>query len=318
MKPMFFDVGRRLYDAFIRPSPVVYVPFEYVGIVQQVMQKVGWKTRVEGVVVGGEFGAPLDSNNRVAVALSGGLDSVYLMHRLKEDGYDVTAVHVAGLNKFSGKYEEQAARTAAAKAGAKFVKAVFNAPKQHFPDNPFKNQLVLAMMLDICVPKGIYRFALGSDWTTPLSEAVVGFTITDSIEVNREYWAGVRQRLPQAELLFIPDDVKKVHRLAYLFDKGALADVSSCVSPLRFRQSLHERNEQKYGLHLMPNRCGSCYKCAMEYILLVEAGRIPKNPKFYDHAWDTLATSKTAHRPDLFAKSLPMKKRLENLLKYGS
>lgn len=318
MKPMFFDVGRRLYDAFIRPSPVVYVPFEYVGIVQQVMQKVGWKTRVEGVVCGGEFGATLDSNNRVAVALSGGLDSVYLMHRLKEDGYDVTAVHVAGLNKFSGKYEEQAARKAAAKAGAKFVKAVFNAPKQHFPDNPFKNQLVLAMMLDICVPKGIYRFALGSDWTTPLAEAVVGFTITDSIEVNREYWAGVRQRLPQAELLFIPDDVKKVHRLAYLFDRGALADVSSCVSPLRFRQSLHERNEQKYGLHLMPNRCGSCYKCAMEYILLVEAGRIPKNPKFYDHAWDTLATSKTAHRPDLFAKSLPIKKRMENLLKYGS
>lgn len=315
---MFFEVGRKLYDAFIRPTPAVQVPSEYVGIVQQVMQKVGWKTQVTGVDIGGAVGAPMPQNNRVAVALSGGLDSVYLMHRLIDAGYSVTAIHVSGLNKFSGKYEEQAARQAAAKAGATFVKAVFNAPKQHFPDNPFKNQLVLSMMLDIGIKKGIYQFALGSDWTTPLSEAVVGFTITDSIEVNRAYWAGVRQRFPQAVLEFIPDDVKKVHRLAYLFDRGALADVSSCVSPLRFRQSLHERNEQKYGLRLMPNRCGSCYKCAMEYILLVETGRIPKNARFYDHAWDTLATSKTAHRPDLFAKSLPMKKRMENLLKYGS
>lgn len=315
---MFFEVGRRLYDAFLHQTPAVQVPSEYVGIVQQVMQKVGWKTRVEGVSVGGAIGAPVQENNRVAVALSGGLDSVYIMHRLIDAGYDVTAVHVAGLNKFSGKYEEQAARTAATKAGAKFVKAVFNAPKQTFPDNPFKNQLVLSMMLDIGIPKGIYKFALGSDWTTPLAEAVVGFTITDSIEVNREYWAGVRQRLPQAQLIFIPDNVKKAERLAYLYDRGALNDVSSCVSPLRFRQSLHERNEQKYGLHLMHARCGSCYKCAMKYILLVETGRIPKNAKFYDHAWDTLATSKTAHRPDLFAKSLPQKKRLENLLKYGS
>ena len=68
----------------------------------------------------------------------------------------------------------------------------------------------------------------------------------------------------------------------------------------------------------MNGRCGSCYKCAMEYILLAETGRIRKDPAFYAHCFDTLATSKTAHRPDLFAKSLPLAKRLENLKKYGS
>lgn len=243
---------------------------------------------------------------------------MYFMRKLIEGGYDVTAVHVAGLNKSSSKFEEQYARTAAEKAGANYVKATYNAPKQTFPDNPFKNQLILSIMLDIGVSKGISKFALGSDWTTPLSEAVAGFTITDSIEVNRAFWGGIKQRFPQAELLFIPDDVKKVHRLTYLFDNNALGEVSSCIAPFRFRQSLHEKNEQKYGLRLLPARCGSCYKCAMEYILLVHTGRIQKNAAFYEHAWDTLATSKTAHRPDLFAKGLPMEKRMENLLKYGS
>ena len=252
------------------------------------------------------------------VALSGGLDSVYLMHRLKDEGYEVTAVHVAGLNKQSTTFEENFAQKAAEKAGVKFEKLNFKSPSQVFPDNPFKNQLILSMMLDMGIKRGLYRYAIGSDWTTPLKEAVAGFTITDSVEVYREFWNGVKQRFPQAELVFIPDNVKKYERLQYLHDKGVLNDVSSCIAPQRFRESLHIKNQQKYGVKLMDGRCGSCYKCAMEYILLAEAGKLPKDKAYYDHCWEVLATSKTAHRPDLFAKTLPFEKRLENLKNYGS
>ena len=314
---MFFDAASMLYRAFTLPNHAASVPREYVGIAEKVAQKVGWNVNFTPIDIPGRV-AQVPKNNKVMVGLSGGLDSVYLMHRLIEQGYDVTAVHIAGLNREYAKHEEKAAAAAAKRAGARFMKFTVFPPKQAFPDNPWKNQLILSIMLENGAKIGIYRYAVGSDWTTPLSEAVVGFTITDSVEVYREYWNGVQQRFPQAELVFIPDNVKKYDRLSYLFDRGALEDISSCVAPHRFRQSLHEKNEAKYGIHLLPGRCGSCYKCAMEYILLVEAGRIEKDSAFYEHSWNTLATSKTAHRPDLFAKSLPFERRLKNLLEYGS
>ena len=314
---MFFECASMLYKAFVQQKPGASVPREYTGIAERVAQKVGWNMRFTPIDVPGRV-AKVPENKKVMVGLSGGLDSVYLMYKLLEQGYDVTAVHIAGLNREYAKHEAQAAEAAARKAGAEFLKFGVSPPKQAFPDNPWKNQLILSIMLENGAKIGIYRYAVGSDWTTPLSEAVVGFTITDSVEVYRAYWAGVQQRFPQAELIFIPDNVKKYDRLAYLYDRGALEDISSCVAPHRFRQSLHEKNEAKYGIHLMPGRCGSCYKCAMEYILLAEAGRIEKDEAFYRHSWDTLATSKTAHRPDLFAKSLPFERRLKNLLEYGS
>ena len=177
----------------------------------------------------------MPENNKALVALSGGLDSVYLMHTLIDQGYDVTAVHVEGLNKSSAKYERNAASQSAKAAGVPLKVARFKPPQQAFPDNPFKNQLVLSIMLDIGVRLGVYRFAVGSDWTTPLSEAVTGFTITDSVEVNHAYWQGVQARFPQAALLFIPDDKKKIDRLGYLYDRGVLGYVPSFVAPLRFR-----------------------------------------------------------------------------------
>lgn len=314
---MFIEIGSMLYKAFIQESAQVTVPQEYTDIVNAVMRKIGWKTKARGIAVNGSVPA-MQENNKVMVALSGGLDSVYLMCKLKEQGYDVYAVHVDGLNKQSIGFEQKSAKETARQAGAHYMLIKFSAPKQAFPDNPFKNQMILSMLLDIGIKKGIYRYALGSDWTTPLAESTVGFTLTDSIEVNRSFWDGVKNRFKQAELIFIPDNEKKIDRLKYLADKSILNNVSSCISPFRFRDSLHKGNESKYKIKLMQGRCGSCYKCAMEYILLVETGRLKKDTAFYNHSWEVLAKSKTAHRPDLFALSLPIEKRLENLKKYGS
>lgn len=313
----FFRNTGMLYSAFLYEQQAATVPAEYVGIAETVTKKLGW-----GMAINGEFHDftvdKLPDNNKVMLALSGGLDSVYFLYKLIERGYDVTAIHIEGLNKSSAKVEAEQARKVAQKAGAKFKKIGFKTPPQCMPDNPFKNQLILSIMLDYGIEQGCYHYAIGSDWTTPLAEAKVGFTITDCIEVNEAFWAGVKQRFPQAELLFIDDNVKKYERLQYLFKKNALNDVSSCIAPQRFRKHWHDMNVNKYGIELMAGRCGSCYKCSMEYILLVEAGLIKKDANYYQHCWDILATSSTSHRPDLFAKELPLETRLHNLKNYGS
>ena len=260
----------------------------------------------------------MPANDEVMVALSGGLDSVDLMHDLIDKGYKVTALHVSGLNKSSGQYEARRAGEIAKAAKVKYIKANFHSPRQAFPDNPFKNQLVLGIMLDLGVKRGIYRYAVGSDWETPLNQATAGYTVTDSIEVNREYWKGVKSHFPQAELIFIDSDIKKQQRIEYLYRKNVLPLVTSCVQPLRFRDHLHKVNIERYGVDLMPGRCGSCFKCAMEWLLLADAGLIEHDAAYELHCWDVLATAKTSHRPELFGKHLPIEERLINLREYGS
>lgn len=320
MKMTFYRAGLKLYSGFTRERSIIEVPADYKEIADLVIQKIGWRTKT----IAKEYEYPLvkfQANKKMLIGLSGGLDSVYLMHKAIDAGYEVTAVHVAGLNgKSIAKVELASAQRLANIAGANFISVNFMQPPQEFIDNPFKNQLILSMMLDIGITKGIYRYGLGSDWTTPLSEAATGYTITDSIEVNKGFWNGVVKHIPEAELCFINENEKKYERLKYLFTnhRESLENVVSCISPIRFRGLYRKQNIKKYGVDLLPGRCGSCYKCCMEYILLAEAQLIKKDARFYEHCWTALATSQTAHRPDLFSKNLPHEKRLENLLNYGS
>ena len=322
---MFYSARAfKVYEAFLTERPAVSVPAEYVEITGKIIEKIGWHTDVRAMPESNVLNAANISVSPrpkdILLALSGGLDSTYFLYNLKDSGYNVTAVHITGLNKSTAGTEAERARRIAQEAGVQFISVEFKAPKQAFPDNPFKNQLVLAIMLDLGAERGITKYAVGSDWTTPLSEAAVGYTITDSVEVNREYWRGVQKYFPEAELLFIDNADKKYQRLQYLykFHFTALNKVSSCICPTRFRKFRHGQNIAKYGVPLMDGRCGSCYKCSMEYILLVEAGLVPKNKAYFQHCWDILATSKTAHRPDLFSKALPYEVRLANLMNYGS
>ena len=132
----FFNSGNMLYSAFLQEKPVAVVPCGCVDIAQAVVKKLNWATQIRGQAVAFNV-KPIPENDRVMIALSGGLDSVYFMHKLKDAGYDVTAVHVNGLNKSSAAVEAEEAKKIADAAGVKFINANYKAPKQVFPDNPF-------------------------------------------------------------------------------------------------------------------------------------------------------------------------------------
>lgn len=314
----FLDMGIMLYTAFLHEKPLIQVPDDYVNISKKVIKKINWKTNVKGV----NYQFTIDkikANKKVMIGISGGVDSIYLMHRLIDDGYDVTAVYVDGLNKSSAKIEARQAKKIAREAKVNFLNIKTKVPSQTFPDNPFKNQLILSIMLSLGIKQGFYRYAQGSDWTSPLSVSVTGYTITDSIEVNKYFWEGVKKHFPQAELLFLNEKEKKYKIYDYLYKNhyNSLLNVSSCVSPLRFREHLHKKNMSKYNVNLFQGRCGSCHKCAKEYILLVETRHIKKNDKFYDHCWNILNTSKTCEKPEHYSAKLSLEKRLEHLLNVG-
>ena len=56
----------------------------------------------------------------------------------------------------------------------------------------------------------------------------------------------------------------------------------------RYRDYLKEKNEAKYNVKILPHRCGSCWKCCLEYCILVNEGILIKNEAFYKHCLKVL------------------------------
>ncbi len=264
-----------------------------------------------------------EENNNVLLGFSGGLDSCYLAFKLKDKGYNVSLFHLKGLNKNYPKEDEFAVKFATNHNFNLININVKHLKKQFFPDNPLKNQLILSLMVDYGLENNICKFALGADYNTDIKDASIGFTITDSIQVTELYLQGLRNTFKSIELLLIPNDEPKSIRLKYLVEnqKNVLQDIYSCIIPHRFNNSLHNKNQEKFGVVLLDGRCGSCYKCCQEILILSELGYFynkNKNIDLINHCWKILSDSKTSHRKDLFNKKIDIRKRTESLMSYGS
>ena len=316
----FFDITKEIYKSFLTECEAVKVPEDFAEITNAIFNKLKWRTKVNTYKIADIVVPEPEENKKVYVGLSAGLDSVYQATHLKALGYEVTAVHLKGLNKQSAEQEYASAKSIAQKLGIKLIVVNFKTPKQELPDNPFKNQLVLSIMLDRGIKEGVYRYALGSDWCSSLNASAEKFTLTDSIEVNKSFENFVKKHYKPFELLFIDEKVKKVQRLGYIMQNNMalFEDISSCISPQRFRQYWKAECEKKYRIGLPKNRCGKCYKCCMEYLLLCELGLGLKQEGYYNYCWQVLAKSKNSHYSSLFDLKLPLEKRRQNLLNYGS
>ena len=74
-------------------------------------------------------------------------------------------------------------------------------------------------------------------------------------------------------------------------DMKLLELCQSCIGAHRFRQWNHDNNEKKYHIHLMKNRCGSCWKCALEYIYLTDHDKLNYDKDYYRHCLEVLKKS---------------------------
>lgn len=256
-----------------------------------------------------------EGGRRVLVGFSGGLDSAYSAVALRDEGWRVTLFHVKGLN-LAYPDEDRFARRFARAAEFDYVECAVKTSKQRFPDNPVKNQLVMSLMVDYGQGAGIYDIAMGEDWGTPIAKAKKGFTVTDAVEVNRLYIDGIN-KAAKIGLHFIDGRVKKISRIERLSRDGILGYVYSCIGAHRFRARLRKTNELKYGVELLPGRCGSCFKCCQEALMLAELGEsLPAAYK--EHCWHILAESAQSHAPEMFSLKRSVAERRKALLSYGS
>jgi hypothetical protein len=78
------------------------------------------------------------------------------------------------------------------------------------------------------------------------------------------------------------------HGFAEVARAGLLEHVHGCCLPARYHARVRASVQKKASSPLLPGRCGSCFKCAREEIILQALGLRPRDEALQAHSVDRL------------------------------
>lgn len=246
-----------------------------------------------GLLQGPPKRANLEIEDEAIIGYSGGKDSIAQAIKLQKEGINVEAFHLGNLNR-SCTDEKQASIDTCKLLGIPLrIETIKTTGKSKRLENPVKNLLVLAMMLDFGLWRGVSTYALGTQINRPngLSDFYTSLDFSDSPDVlfiGSELFRQLPQfRLRVGELGLSNIDTYYSMKLILSHKRGweLLTASRSCMTQFRFREMRKKHNHKKYGVELLPGRCGSCWKCCIEYLVLDALGAIKKNEDFILHCW---------------------------------
>lgn len=267
-----------------------------------------------------------DDGKNVVLGFSAGLDSVYQALLLKECGYNVHLFFAKNINTYENGQAWKYAQTIANKLNMDLIDASVkkdlrkgdnaNAFRQHWPENPMKNQLIMSMMVDLCLERGWQYISLGDDFDLTLDMAVPGVNTTDAKEVTMSFLNGIKPYVEGLKFIPIPKGYDKGKRLVKIVSYGLENDYYSCVQSGRFNKSFRKRMEDKYSVQLFGNNCGCCRKCCMHDLILHYSGQKTFPDAFISHCWEKMHSTGCKADYEFFKPDLPLDKRIANLFSY--
>lgn len=253
------------------------VPLVWQGFVSSVGSHAGIEVKATGAGYPAPSPTRLDQR-RAVVLFSGGKDGLATALKLRADGLSPMLLHVRGINGPAYSHEADAARNVAALAGfpLRELRVVLRGKSDH-TENPTKNLVLACLGGALAVQWGAGSVALGllsedTESTNPRCG------LSDNIRIALPGFAAIEAMTSGLRVIpaTMPNDCAS---LAYVHRScpEALPALSSCMAGARFKGKLHADNAAKFGVGLMPGRCGSCYKCAVEQIVLasIEGRRLP-------------------------------------------
>lgn len=217
------------------------------------------------------------------VAFSGGKDGMAAALRARAEGWRPVLYHVRGINR-SLPDEFDYATKAAEAAGMPIIvdRVAISGEANGFVEMPTKNQVITSMMAARMAEYGGANYTLGILGEDTPDKCRANINWSDTTTSNVLWAKHLAELLPGITGHILIHS--QMEALAIVASHGLLDFVHGCMSPLRFRGKLRAENVRKYGDAILPGRCGSCFKCWSEYIMLVSLGVVVKNEAFYDHA----------------------------------
>jgi len=219
----------------------------------------------------------------IVVCVSGGKDSVATVLHYMDLGFNVYLYHLHGINKVY--YDEfEAVKEIAEKLNVPYYIDECTLCGTHdFVEHPLKNYIIANGAINWAISNNIApNIAFGNFAKSRLADMEFNVCGGDSMDMWLAYNKIISRMIP-GFCIKIPLYTQKDTYDILCNDPDIIEHCVSCISPYRFREHWKERTESTYGIKLKPRRCGSCWKCAAEYITLTDMDIWPVNYEYYEH-----------------------------------
>lgn len=101
--------------------------------------------------------------------------------------------------------------------------------RQSWPENPLKNQLIYAAILDVCRERGWKLYSAGDDLNLGIADAVPGVNLTDGRELTLVFAGAMRELAPGSQFVPVAPGHGKLERLEKIHELGFRDVYYSCV-----------------------------------------------------------------------------------------
>jgi len=257
-------------------------------------------------------------DNKVLLACSGGLDSIYQIFQLKDMGYDPILFHLKHVNMYENGQSYNTLKEFIDDFGIKMIcptlKHIQNSNYvKYWAENPIKNQMIMFLMIDYCKENNINKICMDGSWEFPIKETTCGIDVADAPENYKTLLECLSNYVENLEFIKT-EHPSKIDKIKFLDNKGLMKYVYSCLGPGKFNEYRHNEIQKKYNIELFEHNCGCyCRKCA-HHNLLMHYSKYKEFPKeFINRCWNIMSDNSFKSRAMLFDKSIPLEKRIENL-----
>lgn len=219
----------------------------------------------------------------VIVCFSGGKDSIAVALKLKEMGYNVFLYHAWHINpSFSD--EVDCAREAAKVLDVPiYVDDIRFSGHHDYMEHPMKNMVIANGALHYGIREGIgTRIVFGNYISSTLDSNVFDRCAGDCMDMWDFYNVIIQQVMPEFHVEAYLENMGDT--LELITSNRELLDVSlSCLCRHSLRPYRHDWVKSKFGVDLPKHRCGSCYKCCVEYLYMADHDLIEFSEDYYKY-----------------------------------
>ena len=222
-------------------------------------------------------------NKSIILCFSGGKDSIAAAIKYKELGYDVHLYHLKHINPSFADEWECAQRSADLLGMPIFFDDIGFKGHHMWMEHPMKNMIIANGALSYGIREGITtNIAFGNYLTSELVDNAFDRCAGDCMDMWNSYDVIIQRVIPDFKIMAVLDNMGDTLNL--LADRADLLNESlSCLCRHSLRDYRRGWVKEKFGVDLFHNRCGSCYKCCVEYIYMADHDKLPFNEAYYKY-----------------------------------
>lgn len=271
IEPRFASIFKPLFEVFTTYSDKnIYVP-EFVDISYD------------------KLNINFSSDKKIIVCFSGGKDSLTTAEHYKKLGYRVILYHLRGVNKTYTDEWKVAEKFAIDNNYEIVIEQISYSGEHYWIEHPMKNMIIADRALAYGIRNEITtKIAFGNFRTSKLADVPFDVCGGDCMDMWEIYENIVRTILPNFKI-YVPNLNYQTSYNYLMNNKDKLKYTISCITPVRFRELFRNRTLKNYPkISLYDNRCGCCWKCAVEYIWFVDHNVFEYDEDYYLHCIEIL------------------------------